>query len=95
MTIAERVAARFHDDGMVWKDDSGHRLEDVLRAEGGSAEYRDGRGIAGGAERWTLPDGSIITIAGDAWDFGYPDCFCWASHGHNPEGCARADSDND
>ncbi len=28
--------------------------------------------------RFTFADDSCLTVAGDAWDYGYPDCWCWA-----------------
>jgi len=40
-------------------------------------------------DRLEWPDGSAIVIAGDGWDFAYPDCDCWIGAGHAPE-CPNA-----
>jgi len=89
MTIAKGIADKFKNDGTVFKTNDGQSLEAVCGQE---AEQ-----IVSGPDcrRWTFPDGSVITLAGDAWDIGYPHCWCWQGAGHvgscDEEAALRAD----
>lgn len=65
-TEAQRIAARFHEDGTCWTDDEGERLEDVLR-DAGATEKRRGEDSMP-LQRFVLPDGSAILITSEWWD---------------------------
>lgn len=95
-TIADQIAAAAGDDGRRWYlkydltlDDgrrflAGTYFVEVLRAVATSTDQRpDDSGIT----RYTFADGSVIVPAGDGWDLGYPDCFCWQGAGHEPKSC--------
>lgn len=73
-TIAETIAEQLGDNGMTWQDTSGNTL-DRLAAEAGGELHR--HPTRNDVCRWTFPDGSAITEAGEAWDFGFPACWCW------------------
>ena len=87
MSTAEDISAIFGDDGQVFQAPFGegmHRtLDSVSNDHKASVEWRDGMGT--GTYRYTYPDGSVITVAGDGWDFGYPCCYCWQGAGHTQE----------
>lgn len=93
MTTAEKIAARYDNDGQRWRDTDGIDLDDACRAVGAQTTWRGGYRIRyisnprrhGDTYRYDFPDGSSITVAGAAWDIGYPDCFCWRDDGHS--GC--------
>jgi len=84
-TTAEQVAEIFHNDGMTWTVEiNGEDLDlvDAMRQYGGELdEIGPDR-----EERWLFADGSVITLAEEAWDLGYTGCFCWSGIGHNA-GC--------
>jgi hypothetical protein len=83
MTIAQQIAAALGNDGSEWRtrptDDSDPVTftELVARHGGSDVQWRDGW-RTGDVCRHVFSDGSIITEAGSAWDFGFPACFCWA-----------------
>lgn len=60
-TTAEKISARFHDDGSIWVDDNGDNLEEVLDGlvactyDNGNAVYR-------------FEDGSTIVLYAGHWD---------------------------
>ncbi len=87
-TTAEKIASLLHDDGQVWESDEGFLFTEMVEENGAHAEWRDGYRI-GEVVRYTFPDSSVITEAGAAWDFGYPDCFCWQGVGHTDDCTAR------
>ena len=82
-TTAQQIAARYRNDGQVWRDDSGVELDHACRAAGAAVEYRDGHGTD--TYRYDFADGSCITVAGPAWDFGYPICYCCHEEGHTQD----------
>ena len=95
-TTASKISDRFSNDGQVWKDADGVYLAHALNSAVGVPEgYREFTGPDGSRKdrkndrdevvRWTFADGSVITIAGDGWDFGYPGCYCWEGAGHTDE----------
>ena len=84
MTTAEKITARYDNDGQQWLDIYDIDLDDVCKAAGAEVEWRDGY-RTGDTYRYDFPDGSCITVSGAAWDIGYPDCFCWRDDGHS--GC--------
>jgi hypothetical protein len=77
MNIAQQIADAFDNDGQQWRtitsDDSEPRTFDDLVEQHGAyiQPWRD-------KCRFTFNDGSIITVAGGAWDLGFADCYCWA-----------------
>lgn len=91
-TIAETVAAEFGNDGRVWKNEAGEKLEAVCKARGAKRNHSDARD----ATRWEFADGSVIVTAGDGWDLalspGDDDCFCWQGAGEHFNRCARAEA---
>jgi len=72
MTIAQQIADALDNDGQQWRtrptDDSEPKTFDELVEQHGAyiQPWRD-------KCRFTFDDGSIITVAGDAWDLGLPD----------------------
>lgn len=84
MTIAEKISELLGDDGQNWTTYEGELFHDLVSRYQGKEEWRDGYRV-GDVVKVTFPDGSIITVAGDAWDFGHEDCWCWASFPHRDE----------
>lgn len=74
-TIAETIAASLGDNGTIWRTDDGVSLDQL--AEAADAEV-DRHPRKPDVCRWTFPDGSVITAAGEGWDFGFATCWCWA-----------------
>lgn len=93
MNQAEKIAAMFGNDGQQWATADGESLDDACEAAGGVITYRDGWGTD--TYKYTFADGSVITVAGAAWDFGYEDCWCWAGLGHDDEPCTAKNSSRD
>ena len=94
-TIAERIAEQLGDNGMTWQDNSGNTLDQLAEAAGGYLERHPTRNDVC---RWIFPDDSVITEAGEAWDFGFSACWCWAGAPHEahpaPDGdCEDASRD--
>tara|TARA_R110002126_G_scaffold93632_3_gene221697 strand:+ start:266 stop:574 length:309 start_codon:yes stop_codon:yes gene_type:complete len=91
--IAQQIANALDNDGSQFKtrptDDSEPlTFRDLVEQHGGaSIDWRDGW-RTGDVRRHTFGDGSIITVAGDGWDFGFATCFCWA-------GCTTDDCTED
>lgn len=91
MTQAQTVAAIFGDDGQCWHIDEGEDGVDIIQTSidemcerhGARREWRYGHGTD--TYRWVWADGSVLTMAGAAWDFGYQDCWCWDGTGHTEE----------
>ena len=83
MTTAQQIADALDNDGQQWRtrptDDSEPvTFNELIEQRGGSSiSWRDGW-RTGDVRSHTFADGSVITVAGDAWDLGFPDCFCWA-----------------
>jgi hypothetical protein len=83
LTIAQRISTALNGDGQQWRTrptDGGDSLtiDDLIAQYGGaSVAWRDGV-RTGDVYSLAFSDGSVITVAGDAWDFGFPGCFCWA-----------------
>lgn len=82
-SVAQQISTALENDGSRFRtrpaDDSEPlTFRDLIERHGGSSiDWRDGW-RTGDVQRHTFGDGSIITVAGDAWDFGFPNCFCWA-----------------
>ena len=88
MNAAEKIAERLHDDGQCFETTEGISFADLVDTEKGVTAWRDGYRV-GHCARYSFPDGSIITEAGGAWDFGFPDCFCWRGAGHDENDCTK------
>ena len=84
-TTAEYISKLLNDDGQNFTAATGTSFKDLTLNAGALADWRDGYQI-GEVIRYTFPDGSVILEAGAAWDFGYPDCYCWKGEGHT-ENC--------
>lgn len=82
MTTAQKISEQFKNDGQVFEDSNGNRVSDVCSAACLSEDWRDGYRV-GDVVRYTFADQSVITISGDAWDFGCLDCYCWAEYPHH------------
>ena len=82
-SIAQQIADALDNDGSRFRtrpadDSEPQHFEDLILRHGGSnIDWRDGW-RTGDVRRHTFGDGSIITVAGDGWDFGFAACFCWA-----------------
>ena len=83
MTIAQQIAAALDNDGQQWRTRPTDYTEPVTfnelieRLGGASVSWRDGW-QTGDVYSYEFSDGSVITVAGDAWDIGFSDCYCWA-----------------
>lgn len=86
-TIAERISRRF-DDGQRWRDANGTSLEDACTEANGRLDRSD----EDDKDRYTFPDGSVLTLCDGGWDLGYPDCFCWQGGGHGDDCPACCDN---
>jgi hypothetical protein len=88
MTAAEKIAKQFGNDGQrFWIDDPDDpqaeiHLGSVCEANGGVPDYRDGR-VGADTVAYRFADGSVLTIAGDCWGIGYPECYCHQDADHN------------
>jgi len=76
--IAEKIAQQFDYDGMCFETETGVNLDAVCAKQACSIEHADGGSIV----RFTFSDASILTIAGDGWDFGHSCCFSWFGGDH-------------
>ena len=74
-TTAEMIAAALGDNGMTWRTNDGVSLDELADQADGSVDRHPSKPDVC---RWVFPDGSVITGAGDAWDFGFTACWCWA-----------------
>jgi hypothetical protein len=83
-TTADAIAAALGNDGLCWATPSGVTLDQLIDQHNGALTWRDGW-HTGDTVRADFRDGSSITMAGDAWDIGYPECFCWAGVGHGDD----------
>lgn len=73
-TIAETIAEQLGDNGLVWQTPEGMYLDHLADQAGGELyEHPTKNDVC----RWVFPDGSVITAAGEAWDLGFPTCWCW------------------
>jgi hypothetical protein len=83
MNIAQQIALALDNDGQQWRtrptdDSEPQTFNELVEQHGGaSVDWRDGF-RTGDVHRLTFDDGSIITVAGGAWDLGFADCYCWA-----------------
>ena len=77
-STAEQISELLGNDGQQWATYEGESFQEVVARYQGKEEWRDGY-RTGDVVRVTFPDNSVITVAGDAWDLGYPNCFCWQS----------------
>ena len=82
-TIAQNIAADFHDDGL-------HTTTLVLERCDKEAADRD-QDWNVGSTRFIFADDSAIVVTDDGWDLGFTDCdcHCWQGAGHSdncPEG---------
>lgn len=94
-TIAEQISALLDDDGQRWTARDGRDFDQLVADHGGATtEWRDGW-HTGDTYRLVFRDGSIITVAGDAWDFGFADCWCWEGAGHNDDCTATEDREEE
>lgn len=87
-TLAETISAALGDNGETWRTNDGRTIDDLIVAHGGVIT-RDDSCETGDTWRADFSDGSCITSAGSAWDFGFPGCFCWAGAGHHDD-CQHA-----
>jgi hypothetical protein len=88
-TIAETIAALLHDDGLRFTADDGRTLDDLVSDYPHDVAWRDGW-RTGDVRRIDFRDGSCLTVAGNAWDLGYPACWCWQGAGHTDD-CTQRD----
>lgn len=75
LTAAERIAEQLGDNGMTWRNNAGFHLDELAEMENGDLERHPS---TPDVHRWVFSDGSVITCAGEAWDFGFRGCWCWA-----------------
>jgi hypothetical protein len=77
--MAEKIAAQFDNYGQVFKK-NGVRITDICESAAKTEEWEHGHRT--GDAKYIFPDGSIIIISGDCWDYGYQNCFCMRASGH-------------
>lgn len=94
-TIAEQIADLVGGDGMqFWTQDlpdyGVHHLQSIMKV---NALRVSRKPHSVDVTRYIFPDNSVITVAGDAWDFGYRGCFCWRgqSGDEHQEDCEFSD----
>ena len=79
MTIAQKISARFDDDGQCFDATDGQNpihIDAACRVHARPI-YED-RDREDASVRYEFADGSVITIDGGwAWDFGRIGCWCW------------------
>lgn len=63
-------------------------MDEACVEEGARQDWRDGW-RTGDVVALRFKDGSCITIMGDAWDIGFPECHCWRDAGHFDECSAK------
>ena len=72
-TIANLIAARFHDDGQRFRDNLGVSIEDTCLAQASSVHaYGDDR-------VYVFADGSALAVTEGGWDVVVPYLGGWAS----------------
>jgi len=82
-TQAQQISSRYGNDGQCFTDAKGVDLADCCLGFDARRSWRDGFGTD--VVRYEFPDGSAITVAGDGWDLGYTDCYCWRDVGHTED----------
>ena len=75
---AQQISDRYKNDGQCFIDTDGGEIEDAC-ASSGQTEKNDAW------TRFTFPDGSVITVAGDGWDLGFECCHGWQGAGHSSD----------
>lgn len=88
MTTAEKIALEVAGENPSFSGEEFDDLDAALRAAGATVDKRGD--FYGDPIRYALPDGSALTMAGDGWDLGYADCYCWQGAGHKDDCAARA-----
>jgi len=87
VNTAQTISALLNDDGQVFAAADGRTLEDLTEAHGATITTPNGAWDSptpnGAWARYVFGDGSVITVVGNGWDLGYPDCYCWQGVGHN------------
>ena len=73
-TTADKIAAALGNDGTMWHTTDGLSLDELAGALSGELEQHPTKPDTC---RWIFPDGSVITVAGEAWDLGFATCWCW------------------
>ena len=84
MTTAEKVSAKFNNNGFIW-DVDGKNIGTVAEEMGGSLTEA-GNGI----HKYVFTDGSGIVMMMKSWDIALSDadgCFCPAGSGVHQESC--------
>lgn len=90
LTVAQRIAVLFDDDGQCFETADGQTLDAVCRKAMGHRCPT----IEGDSTRYVFEDESVIIATGPAWDFGVStDCMCWAGadYGRHQDDCRQPD----
>ena len=92
-TTAERIAARYDNDGQRWHAvDDGRNIDSVC-AGAGTATHNDERD----ATRYDFADGSALVVSGGGWDQPLSaetaGCFCWAGCQEHARECPASEVD--
>ena len=91
MTIAEKIAKQFGNDGQQFDDDLARGIDDVCHHHAIDVFSDDGSGPT----RYTFRDDSVLIVASNCWDLGLTDRRCWcmaeAQHGEHSEHCEGED----
>lgn len=84
MDIAEKIMARYGNDGLTWRDEGDVPVWAACeQANGKRTEYRVGRSREVDV-RFDFEDGSNLVLSAGGWGPGYNhcDCPCWADQPH-------------
>jgi hypothetical protein len=78
MTTAQTISTILGNDGQRWTTlpPSGRTFDTLV--EDAHARIEQDSGPLPYRTRYSFPDGSVLTVAGAAWDLGFPECWCWA-----------------
>ena len=87
-TAAKLIARALGHDGQRWATPDGVTLDDLIDLHGGRVDRHP---EFPSVELWRaiFADGSALLVATNAWDIGYPECWCWQGNGH--ENCTAGE----
>jgi len=81
-TTAEKISDRYNNDGTNFTDADDVNIGQACE-ESTNIVYRHPEDTRD--HRYVFADNSVITFMGEAWDIGYPNCWCWQGAGHTEE----------
>ena len=80
ITLDELLAALVTMTGTTWTLPNGESLSEALASHADEIV----RGAGRNSDKRRSRIGEVwVTEAGEAWDFGFADCWCWEGAGHD------------